>query len=238
MRSGLRPVHSVETITWLSDRSGNASIGVVESARHFGLQATEIPAVYLPVEQSWSVSVLRNGMFLLLRTNGDPLLVAAAARAAVTQLDPDQPVGRVTTMESVIGDSLRQSRFSTVLLGLFAAVAALLAVVGIAGVVAWNVTQRTKELGIRAALGADRRQLLHLVVGQGMRVVLLGLLLGLGGSLALTRLLQSQLYETSTLDPWTFLLVSVLLAACALLACLLPALRASRISPLEALRSE
>lgn len=213
-------------------------VGVVESARHFGLQASEIPAVYLPVEQSWNVSVLRNGMFLLLRTNGDPHLVAAAARAAVTQLDPDQPVGRVTTMETVIGDSLRQSRFSTVLLGLFAAVAALLAVVGIAGVVAWNVTQRTKELGIRAALGANRRQLLHLVVGQGMRVVLLGLLLGVAGSLALTRLLQSQLYETSALDPWTFVLVSVGLGGAALLACVLPALRASRISPLEALRAE
>jgi len=213
-------------------------VGVVESARHFGLRSDVIPAVYLPVEQTWNVSVLRNGMYVLLRTRDDPELVAAAARATVTELDPNQPVGRITTMEATIGESLRQSRFSTVLLGLFAAVAAVLAVVGIAGVVAWNVTQRTRELGIRAALGASRRQLLHLVIGQGMRVVLAGLLLGVGGALALSRVLQSQLYETSALDPWTFVLVSALLGGFALLACVLPALRASRISPLEALRTE
>ncbi|HEY0946789.1 MAG TPA: ABC transporter permease [Opitutaceae bacterium] len=213
-------------------------VGVVESARHFGLQSNPVPAAYLPVDQSWETAFMRNNMVVLIRTEGDPLLIAAAARASVAGLDRDQPVGRINTMETTIADSLRQSRFSTVLLGLFAAVAAMLAVVGIYGVVAWNVTQRTREIGIRAALGATRRDVLRLVIGQGMRVVLLGVVIGLGGSLALTRVLQRMLYETSPFDPWTFALVGAVLAGVALLACLLPALRATRISPLEALHVE
>jgi putative ABC transport system permease protein len=125
-----------------------------------------------------------------------------------------------------------------VLLGLFAAVACALAVVGIYGVVAWNVTQRTREIGIRAALGATRQDVIRLVLGQSMRVVLLGLVVGLAGSLALTRLLQRMLFETSAFDPWTFAGVGVTLALVGLFACVIPALRASRVSPLEALRAE
>ncbi len=213
-------------------------VGVVASARHFGLQGDPVPAAYFPIEQGWEAPFLRNNLFVLVRTSGDPLAVAPAVRAAVKALDPDQPVGRMAPLETSIAESLSQSRFGTVLLGLFAAVAAVLAIVGIYGVVAWNVTQRTRELGIRAALGATREDALRLVLGQGMRVVGLGLLLGLGGSLVLTRLLERMLYRTSPFDPWIFTAVAALLALVALAACLVPALRASRVSPLEALRTD
>jgi putative ABC transport system permease protein len=228
---GLLPA-GLDKFQWMS------VVGVVASARQFGLQAEPGPAAYIPVDQSWNSPVLRNNMIVLIRTGGDPALVAAGARACVTGLDSDQPIGRIATMETTIAESLRQSRFSTVLLGLFAAVASVLAVVGIYGVVAWNVTQQTRELGIRTALGATREDLVRLVIGQGMRVVLLGLAVGLVGSLALSRVLRNMLFETSPFDPATFAGVGAALAAVALLACLLPALRASRINPLEALRAE
>jgi putative ABC transport system permease protein len=141
-------------------------------------------------------------------------------------------------MESTIVDSLRQSRFSTVLLGLFAGMASALAAVGIYGVVSWNVTRRTRELGIRAALGATAADIMRLVVGGGMRVVLVGLAIGLAGSLALTRILQSLLFETSTFDAVTFLTASAGLTLVALLASLVPAWRAARIDPIVSLRTE
>ena len=213
-------------------------VGVVESTRHFGLQSDPQPEAYVPAGQGFDLVVLHCNMSVLIRTDVDPLKVAAAARAAEAAQDPNQPVRNVATMEMTIADTLKQSRFTTVLLGVFAAVASLLAVVGIYGVVAWTVTQRTRELGIRSALGATREDLVRLVIGQSMRVVLLGLVAGLAGSLALTRVLQSMLFETSAFDPWTFLAVGALLAVVALLACLLPALRASRVNPLVALRSE
>jgi putative ABC transport system permease protein len=213
-------------------------VGVVQSARQFGLEQAAPPAAYLPVEQSWDLTLFRNSMTLMLRTSGDPLLAAKHARQALASLDKDQPVGRIASMEMMIGETLRPARFNTLLLGLFAAVALVLAIVGIYGVVAWNVTQRTQEMGIRQALGATGHDVLRLVIGQGMRIVLLGLAIGLAVSLAVTRLLQSLLFEISAFDAGTFAGVSVLLAVVALLACLIPARRATRISPMTALRSE
>ena len=213
-------------------------VGVVQSARHFGLQQESPPAAYIPVDQSWDSTLLRNSMTLLLRTAGDPLQAAGNARQALASIDRDQPVGRIASMEMVIGETLRQSRFNTLLLGIFAALALVLAVVGIYGVVAWNVTQRTREVGIRQALGASRQHVFRLVVGQGMRIVLLGLVIGLAASLAVTRTLQSLLFEISAFDVWTFLAVSTLLASVALLACWIPARRATRVDPMVALRAE
>jgi putative ABC transport system permease protein len=213
-------------------------VGVVQDARHFGLQSEPPSAAYIPVRQSWDLPLMRNGMTLLLRTAGDPLLAAGNARQLVAGLDRDQPVGHIASMEMVIGDTLRQSRFNTLLLGIFAALAFVLAVVGIYGVVAWNVTQRTREIGVRSALGATRGDVLRLVVGQGMRLVLLGVLIGLGASFAVTRLLQSLLFETSAFDALTFIVVSGALAIVALVACLIPARRATRVDPMVALRAE
>jgi putative ABC transport system permease protein len=213
-------------------------VGVVQSTRHFGLQAEPPPAAYIPVEQSWDFAQIRSFMFLLVRTEGKPLDAVPLVRGVVASIDRNQPLGRISAMETIITDTLRQSRFNTLLLGLFAGVALTLAVVGIYGVVAWNVAQRTREIGIRQALGADRSRVLRLVVGQAMRVVLIGLLLGTLVSLAVAHTLQSMLYELSALDPWTFVLVALVLALSALVACVLPAWRATRVDPLVALRTE
>ncbi len=213
-------------------------VGVVNSSHFFSLDNLPTPAAYIPGGQNWDSPAVRGQMFLLIRTAGDPTRIGAQARGAVTAVDPDEPVSQIFAMDRVVEDSLRSSRFMMVLLSLFAAVASTLAAVGIYGVVAWSVARRTRELGIRAALGATRSDVVRLVLTQSMRVVLLGLLLGLGGALALARLLKSLLYETSVSDPWTFAAVALGLGVVGFLASFGPAIRASRISPLEAFRAE
>ncbi len=213
-------------------------VGVVHNARYFGPQGEPPSAAYVPVRQSWDYPPMRRSMLLLVRTSDRPLAVVPSLRGIVKSLDPDLPLGRVATTDMLIGEVLQGTRFNTVLLGLFAGVALALAAVGIYGVVSWNVTQRTKEIGIRQALGADRVSVLRLVIGQSMRVVGLGLLIGLAGSLALARLLQSQLFEISAFDPVTFIAVVGLLSGAAFLACWVPARRATKVDPAIALRSE
>jgi len=213
-------------------------VGVVQDARYFGLDSKPPPAAYAPVDQIWDSNLFRNSMYVLVRTAGDPSKVASGMRSIVAEVDPSQPIQAMATMESTIVDSLRQSRFSTVLLGLFAGIASTLAAVGIYGVVSWNVTRRTRELGIRSALGAMPSDIVRLVVGGGMRMVLIGLAIGLAGSFALTRLLQGLLFETSTFDAVTFLAAGAGLTFVAFLASLVPARRAARIDPIVSLRTE
>jgi putative ABC transport system permease protein len=213
-------------------------VGVVKSARYFGQQNEPPPAAYIPVRQAWDYPQLRRFMLLLIRTHDRPLDVVPALRGIVKTLDPNLPLGRIASKDMLIGDSLQGTRFNTVLLGLFAAVALALAVVGIYGVVSWNVTQRTREIGIRQALGANRASVLRLVVGQSMRVVVLGLLVGVAGALAVARAMQSLLFEISAFDPLTFLAVAGLLGLSALLACWIPARRATKVDPTIALRAE
>ncbi len=213
-------------------------VGVVRSLRYFGQQNDPTPAAYIPVRQGWDYPQMRRSMLLLVRTKGDALDAVPALRAVIRSLDPDLPVGRIATVDMLIGDSLQGIRFNTVLLGLFGAVALALAAVGIYGVVAWNVTQRTREIGIRLALGADRRGVLRMIVRQSMRVVAIGLLLGLAGALALVRVMQSQLFSISAFDPLTYLAVVAVLGTAALLACWLPARRATKVDPMVALRAE
>ena len=228
---GLLP-KGLDTFQW------SRVVGVVESARYFGLQSQPAPAAYLPIGQVWEVPLFRNAMFVLMRTSGDPLKAAASARSLVSSVDPDQPIQNLTTMDSVLADTLRQDRFSVLLLGVFAAIASVLAAVGIYGIVTWNVTQRTREIGIRTALGATSGDVVRMIVGQSMRVVVLGLVLGLAASLALTQVLETMLYETSPFDAPTIAVVVLGLAAVALLACFLPARRATRVDPSLALRAE
>lgn len=213
-------------------------IGVVASARHFGPAGDPPAAAYIPIRQAWDYAPMRRSMVLLVRTRHDPLAFVPTLRDLVHSLDSDQPLGRVASMEMLITEWLQGPRFNTVLLALFGGVALALAVVGIYGVVSWNVAQRTREIGIRQALGADRGSVLRLVIGQSMRVVGLGLVLGLAASLAGAGLLRSQLFAISPFDPLTFAGVAALLGTAAFIACWLPARRATRVNPVEALRTD
>ena len=157
---------------------------------------------------------------------------------AVWSLNRSAPVSSVTTLEQAIANAVWQPRFNLILIGLFAGLALLLAAVGIYGVMACAVTQRTQEIGIRMALGAQKRDVLKLVVGHGMRLALIGLLAGVAGALALTQLMTNLLYRVNPADPTTFAVVCALLAGIVLLACWLPARRAAKVDPMTALRSE
>jgi putative ABC transport system permease protein len=177
-------------------------------------------------------------MAFLVRTEGDPAGLGPAVTRAIRQVDPEQPVFGVMPMEKVIANASAERRFSLLLLTLFAGLALLLSAIGIYGVMAYNTTQRRHEIGIRMALGAGSREVLGLVVGQGMRLVGFGLLLGLTGAWVLSRVLTSQLYDVSARDPFTYLTVAALLGAVALAALYLPARRAVRLDPMASLRSE
>jgi ABC-type antimicrobial peptide transport system permease subunit len=173
-----------------------------------------------------------------VKTANDPLLLVNALRHEVAALDPNLPVAGAMTMEQVLADSLVRQRLSVRVMEVFAAIAALLAVTGIYGVLAYLVDQRRREMGIRIALGASSLDVLALVLRQGSLPVAAGLGLGIGGALGLTRILNSLLYEVSATDPLTFLFVSSGLVAAALMAILIPARRATQVNPTELLRPE
>jgi putative ABC transport system permease protein len=162
----------------------------------------------------------------------------AAVRREVQSIDRDQPVYNISTMEQLLQESIAQRRLNMLMLGGFALVALLLATSGIFGVMAYTVTQRTHEIGIRMALGAQKSDVLRLVLGQGMLLTLIGISIGIASALLLTRVMASLLYGVSTTDPVTFVIVSILLAAVALLACYIPAQRAMKVDPMIALRYE
>ena len=208
-------------------------VGVVGDVKLHNLTAEVRPTVYWPHPE-----LAYSSMTLVARTTQDPASVAAAARREIQSIDPDQPVSDVRTMEELLSASVARARFSTTLLGVFAAVALLLAVVGIYAVISYTVTQRTHEIGIRMALGAQTRDVLRMVVSHGLLLALAGVGLGLLGAFALTRLMSSLLFEVTSTDPVTFAAVALLLAAVALLACYLPGRRAAKVDPMVALRYE
>jgi putative ABC transport system permease protein len=175
---------------------------------------------------------------LTIRAAGDPLSLAAAVRREVLAIDPDQPIAAVRTMEQVLSESVAAPRYRTWLIGLFALVALVLAAVGIYGVISYTVAQRTHEVGIRMALGARSGDVYRLVIGQGIKLVLLGVGAGLLGAVGLTRLLTGLLFGVTAKDPLTFVGVAVILTLIALLACYLPARRAAKVDPMIALRYE
>ena len=178
-------------------------------------------------------------MTLVVRTSvADPLSLSGTVRSSIQTLDNNQPVYDVYTLRQIVGDSMAQRRFSMLLMGLFAAVALALAAVGIYGVVSYSVVQRTHEIGIRIALGAQTSDVLKLVIGQGMTLILIGVAIGLAAALALTRFLETLLFGISATDWVTFTEIAALLTAVALLACYLPAHRASKVDPMIALRQE
>jgi len=209
-------------------------VGIVGSVKHASLDAEVKEEIYTSYNQTpfWS------NMTLVVRTAGDPMSVATAVRNEVRAVDKDLPVTRLRTMEAVLAGSVAQPRFRTLLLGLFGVMALLLAAVGIYGVISYAVTQRTQEIGIRIALGAQPRDVLKLVVGQGMLPALVGLGVGLIGAFALTWLVKGLLFSVSATDPATFVLVALLLASVALVACWIPARRATKVDPMVALKGE
>jgi putative ABC transport system permease protein len=218
---------------WRDEKFPREIVGIVADAKA-SLDAEAEPQMYVPYAQDsgWG------SMSLVIRTTGDPAATAAAARSEIRSLDKGIPVFNVKTMNDVLAVSVAQQRVSMLLLSAFAAVALLLAMIGIYGVTAYYVTQRTQEIGIRMALGAQMGDVMKLVFKNGMVLALIGVAVGLAGAFALTRLMASLLFAVKPTDTATFLLVSVCLLAAALLACYLPARRATKVDPLTALRYE
>ncbi len=208
-------------------------VGVAGDVRHEGIAREPGPAVYLPT------SIMpRSSLQLFVRTAGDPVLIANAVRQAVWDINPDQPIAKVAAMRQVLAQTVARPRLFTLLLGLFGGIAIVLAALGIYGVIAYSLSLRTQEFGVRMALGAKGGDLLRLLVTQGLSPVLLGIAAGLLAALGVTRALSSQLYGVGSLDPLTFAGVALLLLAVATLATCLPARRAMRVNPIEALRHE
>ena len=210
--------------------------GVVGDIREFDVLTPPRPTMYLPISQADDSNYLLRDW--VVRANGDAMNIASSIRAAMREVDPNLPVSRLRSLEQVRSISVAPQRFNLSLFGLFAALALLLAAVGIYGVMAYSVAQRTREIGIRVALGAQRGEVVRLLLGQGVRYAALGVILGVAGAFALTRLMTSLLYGVQPADPLTFVCVTLLLGCVALLACYFPARRAMRVDPIVALRSE
>jgi len=177
-------------------------------------------------------------MAVVVRSTIEPESLAPALRQAVAEVDRSVPVSEVRTMENIVSESVTQPRFNVFLLGLFSTIALLLSVAGIYGVTAYTVTQRTHELGIRLALGAQIGDVLRMILGQGMTVIGIGIAIGLVAAFGLMRLMKTLLFGVTATDPLTFVGITIVLIAAGLLACYLPARRATKVDPLEALRYE
>ena len=219
-----------------SDRTANPwmeIVGVVGDVKYEGLDTATAPAFYLPFKQ-----VPIRTMFLVVATTLPPSTITESVRTELRTLDPEIPVARVNTIEKLVRESVAQPRFRTLLIGTFSLIAMLLAAIGIYGVVAYSVSQRTHEIGIRMALGAQPSDVLQLIVKQGLKLTLLGVALGLIGAFGLTRLTSNLLFGVGATDPITFAGISILLTLVALFASYFPARRASRVEPMVALHTE
>jgi putative ABC transport system permease protein len=212
-------------------------VGVVGDVKQRSLSIEMRPGIYTPISQARHLFMAR-AMSFVIRTTGDPMSMAASAQREIQQVDPELPMISIRTMEQVVSSSISEERFNALLLGIFAALALVLAAVGIYGVMAFSVAQRTHEIGIRMALGAQVSDVLGLVIKQGMILVLIGVGAGLIASLALTRFMKSLLFEVSATDTTTLVVVTVTLIVVALVACWIPARRATKVDPTIALRFE
>ena len=222
------------TRIWKGQRLDSFEIvGVVHDVKSAGLQAASEPTYYLPTSQA-----PLSDMSLLVRTTTEPTAIVPAIRQAVLAIDPNQPVSNISTMDKIVSDSIARPRLNMLLMGLFGGLAMLLATVGIYGLLSYAVTQRTQELGIRMALGAQVSDVVTLVLRQGMILALIGEAIGLFGAFALTRVVQKLLFGVTPTDASVFIAVVGVLTTTALLACYVPARRAAKVDPLIALRYE
>ncbi len=222
-------------ITLLGDTRVREIVGVVGDVKHSALDKEAKREIYWPMAQARFPPIF---MSLAVRASGAPLQLLAAVRDQVWAGDRDLPIFNIDTMERLMAKSVAPRRFNLLLLGVFALVGLTLAGVGLYGVMSYTVTQRTREIGVRMAMGAQRGDVLRLVIGEGMKLALIGALIGLGGALALTRLLKTLLFGVSATDPLTFIVIAALLIIVALLACWIPARRATSVDPLVSLRVE
>jgi putative ABC transport system permease protein len=208
-------------------------VGVVGNVHYGGLDANPNPTMYVPFKQD-----VFSTMWVVARAGGDPAQLSAAARQAVREIDRGLPAYSMTALDTVVSESVGQQRFSMLLLGLFALVALFLAAVGLYGVVAYTVTQRTQEIGLRMAIGAQRGDVLKMVVGGGMKLAIIGVAIGIAGALAAANVVASLLFEVTPFDPASYIATAAVLLAVAALACYVPARRAMRVDPIIALRQE
>jgi putative ABC transport system permease protein len=210
-------------------------VGVVGDVKQQSLAITDADAVYVAPEQ-WRFA--DNVMSLVVRTRGDPLTMAPALRQALWSVDKDQPVVRIATMEKLLRESAAERRFALIIFEAFAAAALLLAAAGLYGVLAGSVAERVREIGVRQALGASRNEILGLFLRQGAALTGFGMLVGVLGAAAASRVLLSMLFNISPLDPATYIAVLLVMAAVAALACIVPAVRASRVDLVRTLQAE
>ncbi len=208
-------------------------IGIAKDVKNRSLSEAARPFLYVPLLQDY-----RSNMILVARTTIEPEQISQSVRAEVAALDPEIPMFDVKTLEEHVGISLFLQRMAATLLSIFGLLALSLAAIGLYGVMAYAVSQRTRELGIRVSVGAERRDIFKLILGQGLAISVVGLLAGLVASLALTRLTANLLYGVSATDPVTFIVIAVLLLCVTLLACYFPARRATKVDPMTALRFE
>jgi putative ABC transport system permease protein len=206
-------------------------VGVIGDVRSRALDVAAEPLIYVPASQ-----YVVEEMTFVVRTDGDPRAAIPIVRTQLASMDPEVALSRIRTMEEVVAQSAAQPRFRTTILGVFAAVALVLAAVGLYGVVAFSVNQRRAELGLRMALGADRHEILRLVLRQGLMPVIVGICCGLAGAAAVTRVMHTLLFDVSAQDPMTFSAVSLMLLAVAAAACYVPARRAMTVDPVSTLR--
>ena len=231
--AGQDPLGKRVTIAMKNENVPTEIIGIVGDTKHMGLDSESVAMAYWPQPE-----LVYPSMTLVMRTQGNPTSVAGAARNVIRNIDPEQPIGEVNTMEGHLSNSVSRARFSATLLGIFSLVAMVMAAVGIYGVMSYSVQQRTHEIGLRMALGAQRTDVLRLVVRQGVMLAVIGVGAGLAASFGLTRLIVSLLFEVQATDFKTFASVAAGLFVITLVACFVPARRATKVDPMVALRYE
>jgi len=213
-------------------------VGIVGDVRSIGPNEPAPPAVYVPLAQAPRPSYEGRAMTFIVRTPDNPTLITPSARAAVASIDAGLPLANIRPMSEIVSAASGQPRFTSLVMSFFAIIAFFLAALGLYGILAYSVEQRVREIGVRVALGADKREIFRLIIGNGMRLTLLGVAVGVPVTLALTRLMSGMLSGVTSADPLTYVAVVGMLLISALLASYLPARRATRIDPIVALRAE